>query len=110
MSELQQHFKKGGYSEQFEPGEYNNALRFTYTALWCAVADGADTLIIGHNGFVWRKDGVQVGKYLGGDLPTPDPTYSANFRKILERDSTVRAKTAIFSECPEKMVVHLDLT
>jgi hypothetical protein len=109
MNDLLHHLKNAQLPSQFQAIEYTNAMRFLYTALLSAVDDGADKFVIRHNGFLWFKEDVQIGKYLGGNVPEPTPGYSAHFQIILDRDDTVRRYTRILSDTPEETVVEIVL-
>jgi hypothetical protein len=102
---LREHLKVGTFGYLFKGNEYNNALRFLYTALASTVIDDADRFIIKTTHFEWYKNDVMIGDYLGKSAPVPRPSYSSNMHKIIERDEIVRKYTIIESETPEEMVI-----
>jgi hypothetical protein len=104
---LLEHLGHFDHSNLFRPTEFNNAIRFIYTAIGGAVSSGADRLVIKLNGFEWYKNGTFVDKFLGGDSPTPEPSYNANLHKMLERDAILRQHVEITAESPEETVITI---
>src|SRR5258706_16215850 len=108
MDELLRHLGEDKYWEAYEYGEFTNATRFLYTAIWLAVRDGADRFIITLNGFRWYKNAVLLGTHLGNDGdPIPTTFYSDIMRIVLKRDATVRQHFAIVAEKPGETIVEI---
>src|SRR5258707_7497031 len=108
MDELLRHLREDKYWEAFEGGEFTNPTRFLYTAVWCAVRDGADVFVITLNGFRWYKNELLLGTHLGseGD-PVPTPFYSDIMRIVLKRDGSVQQHFAIVAEKPGETIVEI---
>jgi hypothetical protein len=107
MSNLFEHLAHFDHSTLFPGTEFNNAIRFIYTALGAAVSDGADTFVIKSNGFEWYRNGSFVDKYLGGDSPLPKPSYNINFHKMMERDGVLGKHLKIVTESSEETTISI---
>ncbi len=102
---LSEHLNHFDHSTLFHADEFNNAIRFLYTAIAAAIHDRADVLVVKSNGFEWYKDGALIDKFLGGDAPMPEPSYNANLHKILERDEVLKKHLEISIEKPEETII-----
>ncbi len=107
MESLLEYLTSFDHSVLFQGHEFNNAIRFLYTAIASAVHDEADLLIVKPYGFEWYKGASLLGTYLGSDSPTPELSYSIELAKIMKQDYVLGKFLKIVTDDLEQTIVKI---